>query len=315
MQTLVQLTQAAEITGSLSSILASLAASIDLRAYDIIVINTSAGKDSEVMQDLVWRLAVAQGVSDRVVSVHCDLGVRVEWDGTKELAERQTARYGMPFFIVSRRQGDLLAQAEFERKMWPGPKTSRWCTSDQKRDQVLPLITRLVTEYNERHQAGVKVKSRRQVKVLNCIGIRAQESDERAAKGAFVPGWNAVEGKYERGSSSVRVIDNWHPVHALTEEQIWAHIRTEGLEYHYAYDIGMPRLSCVFCIYAPPQALLLAGYHNRSKLAAYTAAEQRMGHSFKQGLSLIQIEKQLEAGYVPPAGKISSNAWEERCAA
>lgn len=289
------------------------AISFDLTVYDIILVNTSAGKDSEVMLDLVVRLAREQGVADRVQVVHCDLG-RVEWAGTRDLAERQTARYGLPFHVVSRQQGDLLQQAEFERKMWPGPKTTRWCTSDQKRDQVLPLITRLVTEFNDRHQAGVKVKKRRQVKVLNCIGIRAQESEERRKKGEFVPGFNVEKNDYERGSSSVRLIDTWHPVHALTEQEVWGYINAVGLEYHRAYDLGMPRLSCVFCIYAPPEALLLAGYHNRELLSEYVGVEQRIGHTFKQGLALIQIQAKLEAGYVP-AGRISSDAWEERCAA
>ena len=40
-------------------------------------------------------------------------------------------------------------------------------------------------------------------------------------------------------------------------------IRRSGVPYHYAYDFGMPRLSCMFCFYAPKSALRLAGSHNR----------------------------------------------------
>jgi len=76
----------------------------------------------------------------------------------------------------------------------------------------------------------------------------------------------------------------------------------------------MPRLSCVFCIYAPPEALLLAGYHNRELLAKYVAVEQRINFQFLQGEPLINIQAKLEAGYVP-TGAVGSDTWKERCAA
>jgi len=56
----------------------------DLTTVDVILINTSSGKDSLVMLDEVTRLAFLQGVLDRVVAVHADLG-RSEWPGTREL--------------------------------------------------------------------------------------------------------------------------------------------------------------------------------------------------------------------------------------
>ena len=58
----------------------------DLRSYDWIVINSSAGKDSQAMLDYVTHLARIAGVEDRIIVVHADLG-RVEWKGTKELFE------------------------------------------------------------------------------------------------------------------------------------------------------------------------------------------------------------------------------------
>lgn len=59
---------------------------IDLASFDCIVINTSAGKDSQAMMDYVVGLARAAGVLHKVIAVHADLG-RVEWKGTRELAE------------------------------------------------------------------------------------------------------------------------------------------------------------------------------------------------------------------------------------
>lgn len=58
---------------------------MNLHSYDIILVNSSAGKDSQAMLDVIYQLADVEGVQDRITVVHCDLG-RVEWKGTRELA-------------------------------------------------------------------------------------------------------------------------------------------------------------------------------------------------------------------------------------
>ena len=57
----------------------------------------------------------------------------------------------------------------------------------------------------------------------------------------------------------------------------------------------MPRLSCSFCIFAPPAALLLAGHHRPALLAEYVAIEEEIGHSFRHRFSLKVIQAQVEA--------------------
>src|SRR5262252_5332182 len=116
---------------------------MDLAAYDVILVNSSAGKDSQAMLDLVATEAAAQGVLDRLVVVHADLG-RVEWQGTRALAAEQATHYGVRFEVVRRSQ-DLLDHVR-SRGMWPS-STARYCTSDHKRDQVAKLLTQLAREY------------------------------------------------------------------------------------------------------------------------------------------------------------------------
>jgi 3'-phosphoadenosine 5'-phosphosulfate sulfotransferase (PAPS reductase)/FAD synthetase len=272
---------------------------MDLREYDIILVNTSAGKDSQAMLDHVYELAAEQGVTERLHAVHCDLG-RVEWAGTKELAERQCARYGVPLHIVKRPQGDLLAHVE-ERGKWMGPNT-RYCTSQHKTGQVSVLMTKLVAEFNTRHQAHIRPKSRRRVTILNCLGLRAQESPKRRDMEPFGPDAATNE--------TVRRVDRWLPIHAWSEDQVWDRIRSRGLEYHKAYDLGMPRLSCVFCIFAPAEALKLAGYHNPELLNAYVQVEARISHSFKHKEPLVQIQAALQGGW-QPTGRIDGAAWAQ----
>jgi 3'-phosphoadenosine 5'-phosphosulfate sulfotransferase (PAPS reductase)/FAD synthetase len=205
--------------------------------------------------------------------------------------------------IVKRPKGDLLHQVEHERKMWPSP-VNRYCTSDHKPDQVEKVITKRVNRYIDLNY----MPKYETVKVLSCMGLRAQESSARSKK---VPwGFNT------RASNGKRDVFDWLPIHDWTEAQVWALIHEKGLPYHKAYDLGMPRLSCVFCIYAPPEALLLAGFHNPAKLKEYVRIEQAIGHAFqydsatKQHMPLVNIQRQLEAGYVPQ-GVIDGAKWLE----
>jgi len=252
------------------------AAALDLTSYDLIVVSSSAGKDSQAMLDYVIEQAdLAGGLRDRIVVVHADLG-RVEWKGTAELAREQAAHYGVRFEIVSRTKNDLLDQVA-ARGMWPSSK-QRYCTSDHKRGPILTVLTKLVAEKN----LG------RPVRILQCIGLRAQESSTRAKL--------AVLELNERATNGRRTVTDWLPIHAWTVDQVWARIKASGVRHHYVYDLGMPRLSCCFCIFAPKAALLLAGKHNPELLDQYVEVEARIGHTFKANFSLATLKAELVAG-------------------
>ncbi len=244
--------------------------------YDWILVNSSAGKDSQAMLDVVVEQARAAGVMERVVVVHCDLG-RVEWQGTRELAEDHARHYGLRFVVVSRPQGDLLTHVE-QRGMWPS-STARYCTSDHKRGQVHRVLTQLTKE---------SAAGRRQVRILNCLGIRSDESPARAKKAPLTRDAVASNGKRE--------VWTWYPIFDWTVAQVWERIRLSGVRHHRAYDLGMPRLSCCFCIFAPVAALQLAGKHNPELLEAYVGVERRIGHTFTVKTSLVQIQESLASG-------------------
>ncbi len=253
-----------------------------LPSYDILLINSSAGKDSQAMLTHIAKMAKEQGVESRLVVVHCDLG-RVEWKGTAELAEEQAKHYGVRFIKVSRPQGDLLDHVE-KRGMWPS-SAARYCTSDHKRGQVYKVLTQLTDEIR-----AIKGKDY-QVRILNMMGIRADESPARAKKVPFEHDEQASNGK--------RHVDVWYPIFDWSVEQVWTTIRQSGVRSHRAYDLGMPRLSCCFCVLASENALLLAGHHNKELLAEYVAVEKKIGHTFKKSLPIAKIQERVEAGEMP----------------
>jgi len=273
---------------------------VDLTAYDLIVINTSGGKDSVVMLDRVAKQAIAQGVLDRVVVVHCDLG-RVEWGGTRELAERQAAHYGLELRVVSRGKGDLLDQIEHQRKKFPAKGVAQFCTSDQKTAQVKKLITAELAAI--RVERGLKARA--SLRVLECLGMRAGESGTRSKLSPFdaatrnpdyVKGAKGARGQAWLGrSNGSRKVDVWLPIFDITSRAVWAHIDDNGLEYHRAYDLGMSRLSCAFCVLASIEDLRISGRENRELLNEYVRVEKAIGHTFKNGWAIATLAAELDA--------------------
>jgi len=257
----------------------------DLTQYHWIVINSSAGKDSQAMLDYVVELTDKASVPrHRLVVAHADLG-RVEWPGTRELAQEQAQHYGLTFIAIARPQGDLLDHIA-KRGMFPSP-SARYCTSDHKRGQIAKIFTRLADQSRMR---GVRV-----CYILNCLGLRAQESPARAKRLPF--------GLNEMASNGRRVVHDWLPIHGWTVTQVWDRIRASGVRHHPAYDLGMPRLSCCFCIFSPRSALLLAAKHNPELLAQYVAVEQKIDHRFRKELSLAEVQDAVAKGEQPGAVK------------
>jgi 3'-phosphoadenosine 5'-phosphosulfate sulfotransferase (PAPS reductase)/FAD synthetase len=106
----------------------------NLQRFDVILLNSSAGKDSMATLDFIATVAARQGILDRVVVGHADLG-RVEWPGARTLAEHQADRYDLRFEVVAPRGLDLLQRVE-RRGMWPSCKTRPGCSASARRGEL-----------------------------------------------------------------------------------------------------------------------------------------------------------------------------------
>jgi 3'-phosphoadenosine 5'-phosphosulfate sulfotransferase (PAPS reductase)/FAD synthetase len=275
----------------------------DLVDYDVILVASSAGKDSQAMLDYVAELAAQAGVMDRVTVLHNDLG-EVEWPDTAELAQEQSEHYGFRFEMRHREQGLLLDQIrerkanllrradEAEQKgdlekaaklratpAWPS-SAARYCTSDQKRAPGRKLITALVAELGI-EWTGRPARPVRQARVLYCLGLRAEESSGRAEKPVL-----EVD---KAASSGVREVTTWHPILDWSEGDVWSRIKASGVRYHWAYDKGMKRLSCSFCVLAAKEDLVCAARLRPDMAREYLELEREIGHTFKADLSMAEI--------------------------
>lgn len=250
-----------------------------LTGYDWVLVNSSAGKDSQAMLDYLHERASLEGVLPRVVVVHADLG-RVEWEGTRELAQAQAECYGLRFEVVERPQGDLLAHIE-KHGRFPD-KARRYCTSDHKTHQVYRLLTQLAADWRESQPEEAK---KRPCRILNCLGMRADESNDRKKMAALEPDRPASNGRRE--------VTRWLPIHDWSVEQVWARInasQSAGLA-HYCYALGMSRASCCFCILSSRKDLEISARHNPQLLAEYVRVEAKIEHRFRVDLSMAELQK------------------------
>jgi 3'-phosphoadenosine 5'-phosphosulfate sulfotransferase (PAPS reductase)/FAD synthetase len=248
-----------------------------LERFRWIVINSSAGKDSQTALHVVVQACKEQGIPmDRLVVSHQDLG-EAEWPGTQDLVHKQAEHYGLRVIVVRRRDKDGKEESLLDyvrrRKKWPS-STTRYCTSDFKRGPGTRVITQLWREAEG--------------DILNVFGFRSEESPARAKK--------VVWEKNVRCCTKKRTVYDWLPIHDWSEEQVWRSIKDSGVPWHPAYDLGMPRLSCMLCIFSPKAALMIAGKANPEILDKYCEVEEEIGHTFQHKRSLCSIRDAIREG-------------------
>jgi 3'-phosphoadenosine 5'-phosphosulfate sulfotransferase (PAPS reductase)/FAD synthetase len=115
-------------------------------------------------------------------------------------------------------------------------------------------------------------------KVVNCMGIRAEESPNRAQgldKPCFETSGQAVAFATDKKLSTKGCVGfTWYPIFEMTSEQVFDTIRDAGQEPHEAYSkYGMSRLSCVFCVMASKGDLQIAAARAPELLNEYVALE------------------------------------------
>lgn len=214
----------------------------------LVVCNHSGGKDSQVMYLRLKNLVPAE----RLVVIHSNLG-EMEWDGVKEHIYA-TVESRHEIIVTANEKKTFLSMVE-NRGMFPSPKY-RQCTSDLKRDPIKKVVNRLTNE-------------RGFDKVLNCMGLRAAESSARSKRSPFK--------LVKANSNSKRTWYEWLPIHHLSTKQVFDEIFAAGEKPHWAYEAGMTRLSCSFCIMSSDKDICTAAKLRPELLEKIAGLEQKIG--------------------------------------
>lgn len=221
-----------------------------IQAGALFVCNHSGGKDSQAMLIYLKKHVPF----DQLLLIHAELP-GVEWDGTEDKVREYAGNIPV---IVTRSKKTFFEMVE-HRGMYPSPKY-RQCTSDLKRGPIEKVIRRYLKE--NQHFDGL---------IVNCMGMRAQESSARAKAKTF---------KFnKRNSKAGREWYDWLPIHDMLEDQVFASIKEAGEVPHWAYKAGMSRLSCCFCIMSSKADLVTAAKLNPLLYKKHVETEKRIGQS------------------------------------
>ena len=219
----------------------------------LVAVSHSGGKDSQAM---LIKLRQWEVPLENVVLFHANLG-RVAWPHTVAHIERYAR--GLEIVLCPAKT-DLLTRVR-QRGMWPSP-SMRWCTSDLKTGPIEREIRR-----------HLKKNPRFGGRVISCMGIRAAESAQRRKKTAFR--------RSERNSRAGRDWWEWLPIFEMSTAEVFETIKQSQEQPHYAYALGMSRLSCRFCIMASEADLRISAWHNPDLLHEYAQTERDTGHTLR----------------------------------
>ncbi len=237
----------------------------------IFYINHSGGKDSQTMTIEMQKLVPAS----QLVVIHAHLP-GVEWSGIREHIQATAGH--LPY--IETQSHKTFFQMVANRGKFPGYDT-RQCTSDLKRDPISKAIIQdlLTKGYNGRKRTSPHAL------VVNCIGIRAEESPRRK---------KLLEKKGPiyldtRLTIKNRTAYTLHPIGDYTLDQVWQTIEDAGQRPHWVYSEGMTRLSCCFCIYASAHDLKTAARLKPDLYRRYCETEKEINFTLQMGGSLPEL--------------------------
>lgn len=197
----------------------------------------SGGKDSQAMFAALRKIVPAE----QLHVVHADLGT-VEHVEVKSHIKNNIGSHELLiaeaihadgsrkdfFSAVRARRASLDAKGRDDAPAFPS-SAARFCTSDLKTGPIWKVIRQ-----HGAHQI-----------VVNCVGIRGEESPARAKKIAQ----RGTLKLNSKNTNSRRQAYDWWPIANWLIDEVWQEIEDAGQTRHPVYETGNDRLSCVFCIF------------------------------------------------------------------
>ncbi len=233
------------------------------------VVNHSGGKDSTRMLGLVRNKF--RDSSTHVVMA--DTGFEHQRPiSAADFARHRCAEFGLNLTVVRNPKRTYLEMVE-HRGMFPSPRF-RQCTSDLKRSPIEKFIRTIP------HKV-----------IVNCIGIRAEESHLRSRLAPL-----AVNASL---TTRDRTVYTWLPIfdQSLADVLAWHWVNSIRLhpvyvpEYHKDGTTGgyLCLLSCRVCIFSTNADLRAIYENDRPAFERVSRLESQLGYTMRPGASLVQI--------------------------
>ena len=187
-------------------------------------------------------------------------------------ARLRCAEFGLDLSVVRNPKRTYLEMVE-QRGMFPSAQY-RQCTSDLKRGPIDKFIRSLP------HNV-----------IVNCMGIRAEESNPRSRLSPLILN--------QALSTRRRTVYNWLPIfdQTLSDVLAWHWVNAIRLhpvyilEYHKDGTTGgyLRRFSCRVCIFSTDADLSAIHLHDRTAFDMISDLERRLDFTMRPGASLVQI--------------------------
>ena len=240
------------------------------------VMNHSGGKDSTRMLGFVRR----KFPDSPIYPVMADTGFEHQRPiSAADFARQRCAEFGLELTVVRNPKRTYLEMVE-QRGMFPSAQY-RQCTSDLKRGPIEKYIRSLP------HKV-----------IVNCIGIRAEESNTRRRLSPL---------ELNRSlTTRTRTVYNWLPIFSQTLGDVlaWHWVNAVRLhpvyvpEYHKDGTTGgyLRRFSCRVCIFSTDANIRAIHQNDPEAFEQVNGLETKLGFTMRPGVSLVQIvESQVSA--------------------
>lgn len=178
---------------------------------------------------------------------------------TEEWCRSIVSRFGLELHVARNPNKTFLEMVE-RRGKFPGMQ-QRQCTSDLKRGPIQTWIRRNVADPY----------------IVNCMGMRAQESNGRAKMDKFKQNASMTNSK--------RTVYDWLPIHSWSEEKIYAYLAEREIPLHPVYQY-LRRFSCRLCIYMTKEDVKAVATHDPEAIEIVAALEEKIGFTMFQSGSI-----------------------------
>lgn len=232
-----------------------------------IVISFSGGKDSSAMLATI----VENYPKAKKYVVMADTGF--EHDDAIEWSKKIVESFGLTLNVVQANWKDGTVKTfqgmVRDRKKFPS-SSCRQCTSDLKRDPIYKWIRNNVSEPI----------------IINAMGLRADESRNRAAKRVF--SFNKRLSTKVINYQRKRTAFDWLPIHTWTTDEVISYLGDKDIELHPAYSY-LPRFSCRLCILMRTKDIVAVYHNDRPAFDMVSDLEKEIGFTMRNGESLVQL--------------------------
>ena len=258
-----------------------------LKHNAVVACGVSGGKDSDVLALKMRRFLDEIGHTGEQVLIHSDLG-EIEHADSLPQCKRLAEKVEMPLIVIR----PLYTMLERWEKRWSDNITRyvnlssvklitpfssaqwRFCTSELK---TSPICQELKRRFPGR-------------KIINAVGIRAEESPARAKKPISKENKKLISNPNQTSGY------DWNAILDLKIESVWLTHQQENFQAHEAYfKNGNTRISCSCCVLATEKEIKASMQDERNH-AAYrriVELELKSTYSFSQNFWLADVCPEL----------------------